>query len=302
MTKPYRGRFAPSPTGPLHSGSLMAATASYLEARHQGGQWLVRIEDIDPPREVPGAADAILASLTAFGFEWDTEVTYQSQRSAVYHAALDQLQRDGHLFACACSRKEIQHHTPKGVYPGTCRSGLPAGRHARSWRVRTDQRLVSFHDRIQGPIAVRLDQQVGDYVLKRADGLFAYQLAVAVDDADQGITDVVRGADLLASTPQQIYLHHLLDLTSPDYAHHPVLLDRHGEKFSKRHQARALDNNNPVPQLWQVLDLLGQAPDDSLQHAPLNQFWDQAIANWRIGRVPARSGLRIEELPNPVDK
>ena len=220
----YRGRFAPSPTGPLHFGSLVAAVGSYLDARAQGGEWLLRMEDVDTPRNVPGAAEHILATLEAFGFEWDGPVLWQSQRLAAYAEALAQLQAAGLAYGCACSRKEIadsasQTASPATtratiqaaidgglIYPGTCRHGLPAGRSARAWRLRVNDEAIAFTDRVQGWAAQCLARDVGDFVLHRADGLFAYQLAVTVDDDFQGISDIVRGADLLASTPRQIWL------------------------------------------------------------------------------------------------
>ena len=206
---PYRGRFAPSPTGPLHFGSLVAAVGSYAEARAHGGQWLLRMEDLDRLREQPGAAQAILATLRTHGFSWDGEPEYQSRREALYHAALAQLQDAGHTYPCACSRREIGDNllAPDGtpVYPGTCRNGLAPGKTARSVRVRVGEAVIAFDDALQGQLRHALAQDAGDFVLHRADSLFAYQLAVVVDDAGQGITDVVRGADLLDSTPRQIF-------------------------------------------------------------------------------------------------
>ncbi|MGC1518608.1 MAG: tRNA glutamyl-Q(34) synthetase GluQRS, partial [Azonexus sp.] len=208
----YRGRFAPSPTGPLHFGSLVAAVGSYLDARSIGGEWLVRREDLDTPRNVPGAADDILKTLEAFGFEWDGAVLWQSRRFAAYGAALEQLKAAGLAYGCACSRKEIADSAPRPAvdgglaYPGTCRNGLPYGRAVRAWRLRVSDAETSFADRLQGRQAQNLERDVGDFVLLRADGLYAYQLAVAVDDEFQGISDVVRGADLIASTPRQIWL------------------------------------------------------------------------------------------------
>src|SRR5574343_1441685 len=227
MNPPYRGRFAPSPTGPLHFGSLVAAVGSYLDARTQGGEWLLRMEDVDTPRNVPGAADDILRTLTTFGFEWDGAVLYQSARFAAYGEALASLQQAGQAYGCACSRKEIAdsatHAAIDGglAYPGNCRHGLAPGRTARAWRLRVDDRELAFDDRLQGRVAQHLERDVGDFVLRRADGLFAYQLAVVGDDAWQDITHVVRGADLLASTPRQIYLLRCLGAAVPRYAHLP---------------------------------------------------------------------------------
>ena len=215
----YCGRFAPSPTGPLHFGSLVAAVGSYLDARSHDGQWLVRIEELDPPREMPGAADLILKTLAAYGFEWDGEVVYQSNRHDAYESALESLTRQGLLFPCSCSRREIADSTLGGgehlVYPGTCRDGLVEGKVARAWRVRVTDADIAFDDNVQGPVSQCLQRDAGDFVLKRADGLYAYQLAVVVDDAWQGITHIVRGADLLDSTARQIYLQRCLGLATP---------------------------------------------------------------------------------------
>jgi glutamyl-Q tRNA(Asp) synthetase len=234
----YVGRFAPSPTGPLHFGSLVAAVASWLDARAAGGRWLVRIEDLDKPRERPGAADAILRQLEALGLTWDGEVVRQSERVALYRAALERLQRMGAAYWCGCSRREIADSAlaPDGanVYPGTCRAGIPAGRRARAVRVRTTPQVIRFVDRLQGAIEQSVERAVGDFVVYRADGVFAYQLAVVVDDAAQGVTDVVRGADLLDSTARQIHLQRLLGLPEPRYLHVPVVLDATGRKLSKQ--------------------------------------------------------------------
>src|SRR5689334_5109936 len=222
----YRGRFAPSPTGPLHFGSLVAAVGSFLEARTRGGEWLVRMEDLDPPRVVSGAADDILETLNSCGMEWDGKVVYQHARHDAYHGALHRLRGKRLVYPCACSRREMADSAIAGVeglvYPGTCRAGLPAGKTARALRIGTRGARVEFDDALQGHIAHDIERDFGDFVLYRADDVFAYQLAVVVDDAEQGITDVVRGADLLASTPRQIYLQRLLGLPLPRYAHLPV--------------------------------------------------------------------------------
>src|SRR5512135_3790364 len=217
----YRGRFAPSPTGPLHFGSLVAAVGSYLDARHQNGTWLVRMEDLDTPRCIPGAAEDILRTLDVFGLHSDEPILYQSQRTAAYEEALNKLKADGSVYPCCCTRKEIADSAMNGiegpVYPGTCRNGIPAGRAGRAWRVHTSNQPIGFDDALQGRITQHLESDIGDFVVKRADGLFAYQLAVVVDDAFQNITHVVRGADLIASTPRQIHLQRLLDLPTPSY-------------------------------------------------------------------------------------
>ncbi len=296
MTTSYRGRFAPSPTGPLHFGSLVAAVGSYLQASSQGGQWLVRIEDLDPPREVPGAADDILRTLEAFGFEWDGEVMYQSRRHAVYDAALEKLRRDGALYACACTRREIADSSVNGiegpVYPGTCRAGLQPGRNARAWRVRVDGAVVEFDDILQGRQCSALATDIGDFVVKRADGFFAYQLAVVVDDAEQGITEVVRGADLLHSTPRQILLQRLLGLPTPRYLHLPVVLNEQSEKLSKQTFAAPVDRANPLPALRQALELLGQTPPDR-DIAGLADFWRWTIQNWSLAALPPQPSVNV---------
>lgn len=287
----YRGRFAPSPTGPLHFGSLVAAVGSFLEARSRGGDWLVRMEDLDLPRTVPGAADDILRTLDAFGLHWDGEVMVQSARNEAYHAALAELEKLGAVYPCACTRKEIADSAISGidgpVYPGICRAGLPEGRVPRAMRVHTDATLVSFDDALQGRISQILEMEVGDFVVRRADGLFAYQLAVVVDDAEQAITHVVRGADLLDSTPRQIYLQKLLNLPTPAYLHLPVAVNERGEKLSKQTLAPAVNVANSVAQLCEVLAFLNQAPPEELKDADLDDFWKWAIAHWRADKLPA---------------
>lgn len=286
----YRGRFAPSPSGPLHFGSLVTAVGSYLDARAHGGEWLLRIDDLDPPRVVPGAADAILRALDAHGFEWDGPVHYQGQRNDAYVAAFEALQRMGAVYACGCTRREIADSivgSPGGaVYPGTCRGGLAPGKEARAFRVNTERARVEFRDRLQGPIAQDLESEAGDYVVFRADGLFAYQLAVVVDDAEQGITDIVRGSDLLDSTSRQIHLQKLLGLPMPNYLHLPVVVNELGEKLSKQTLAPALDTEHPRPALLGALDFLGQQPPRGLSDAGVAEIWAWAVANWREGSLP----------------
>lgn len=287
----YIGRFAPSPTGPLHFGSLIAAVGSYLQARHQGGQWLVRIEDLDPPREVAGASDLILTTLERYGFEWEGEVWYQSQRHAIYLEVLDELARLGLSYRCGCSRKQVSEQQqrlqlPVGVYPGTCRTN-PAPRHSRhALRVNTEGQKVAFLDGIQGTITEDVEHEVGDFVLRRADGFFAYQLAVVVDDAAQGITDIVRGSDLLDSTARQIVLQRLLGYPTPGYHHLPVAVNNEGQKLSKQTFAPALTMDNPLPVLWQALHFLGQEPLPELLDGELNSFWQWAVGHWRANAIP----------------
>jgi glutamyl-Q tRNA(Asp) synthetase len=285
-----RGRFAPSPTGPLHFGSLVAAVGSYLSARAQGGEWLVRMEDLDPPREVKGAADDILRTLEAYGFEWSGTVMYQSRRRDAYEAALAALRRRGALYPCGCTRKEIADSSIAGVeglvYPGTCRGGLAAGRSARALRVRTENAVIDFEDRVQGRQHSLLEREAGDFVARRADGFYAYQLAVVVDDAEQGITEVVRGADLLASTARQIYLQQLLGLPTPGYLHLPAVVNAQGEKLSKQTFAQPLPHTKPAVQLHQVLDFLGQGPLPETGESSPASFWAAAMAAWDEKRIP----------------
>ncbi|MFC5299876.1 tRNA glutamyl-Q(34) synthetase GluQRS [Azospira restricta] len=298
MSGRYRGRFAPSPSGPLHFGSLVAAVGSYLDARAAGGEWLLRIEDVDTPRNVAGAADDILRVLAALGFEWDGVPVFQSQRHARYREALDQLRRQGDLYPCACSRREIADSrlgpSVDGghVYPGTCRGGLAPGRAARAWRLRVPDAVVGCVDRVQGEIAHNLAREVGDFVLLRADGQFAYQLAVVVDDADAGITDVVRGADLLDSTPRQLWLQQRLGVAAPRYAHLPVATNAAGEKLSKQTLAPALPASAGVPALAAALRFLGQPLPAGGERWPLAEFWAWAVAHWEIAAVPRRRGIR----------
>jgi glutamyl-Q tRNA(Asp) synthetase len=242
------GRFAPSPTGPLHLGSLVAAVGSWLYARAEGGRWLVRMEDIDTPRVVPGSADEILGALTRYGLEWDGEVVWQSRRMALYERALDELRAKGRVYDCACSRADLQRaaSAPLGsepVYPGTCRDGIAPGKIARAIRFRVPDEIIAFDDLVVGHQQEHVAEKTGDFVVRRADGLFAYQLAVVVDDADQGVTQVVRGADLLASTPRQIALQRALGYGTPSYAHLPLVVNADGSKLGKR------DGALPLPTL-----------------------------------------------------
>ncbi|MCB5183944.1 tRNA glutamyl-Q(34) synthetase GluQRS [Methylobacillus gramineus] len=293
----YRGRFAPSPTGPLHFGSLIAAVASYLEAKVHQGQWLLRIEDLDLPRQVPGAADLILHTMQAYGFEWDGEVVYQSKRDALYAEALYQLEQAGLIYPCGCSRKEIADSAIHGVdglvYPGTCRHGLAPGKQSRAWRVRVNTEPTSLVDNIQGPIQQSLTHDIGDFVLKRADGLFAYQLAVVVDDQNQDISHIVRGADLLDSTPRQIFLQQALGFTQPGYAHVPVATNLQGEKLSKQTLATPLNPQHKNEELWQVLDFLGQTPPAELRNAGHGPLWQWAHLHWRMSNIARQRTIAI---------
>jgi len=261
--------------------------ASFLHAKARGGQWLVRIEDIDPPREVAGSADRILAALQDFGLRSDRPVLYQSERTAAYREARDRLLTNGKAFWCGCSRADL----PKsGIYPGTCRDGLPAGKSPRAVRLRVDEAPVVFHDAIQGEVSESLSATVGDFVIWRADGLPAYQLAVVVDDAWQGVNEVVRGHDLLASTARQVHVAHALGLPPPRYAHHPVAAGPDGRKLGKRLRSDPLSRAARPESLRLALELLGQRPPNGL---PLGDLWRWALAHWRLDRVPRRPAIEI---------
>ncbi|NMG73589.1 tRNA glutamyl-Q(34) synthetase GluQRS [Aromatoleum diolicum] len=289
---PYIGRFAPSPTGPLHFGSLVAATGSYLDARAHRGRWLLRIEDVDAPRTVAGAAESILATLADFGFEWDGDIVWQSARGDAYIAAFEQLKAAGDVFPCCCTRREMADSAlardGSRIYPGTCREGLPPGRSAHAWRVRA-KGLIRFEDRVQGWQEEELARDVGDYVVLRGDGQFAYQLAVVVDDAAAGISDIVRGADLLGSTGRQIHLQHLLHAPTPTYAHLPVVVNAAGEKLSKQTLAAPIDTLPPAAALRAALVFLGQSPPAELVNAPLTELWRWAHTHWSIADVPRQT-------------
>ena len=294
----YRGRFAPSPTGPLHFGSLVAAVGSYLDAKHHHGIWLVRMEDLDTPRCVPGAADDILRTLETFGLHSDEPILYQTQRTSAYEEALSQLKASGVVYPCCCTRKEIADSALHGieglVYPGTCRDGIPAGREGRAWRARTNNEPIDFDDALQGRITQHLESEIGDFVVKRADGLFAYQLAVAVDDAFQGITHIVRGADLLASTARQIWLQRILSLPTPHYMHLPVAVNAAGEKLSKQTLAAPVDTTQPTATLLRVLEFLQQQPPANLAQSDLATVLNWSIQNWDTAKLRG-----IQMLPAP---
>jgi glutamyl-Q tRNA(Asp) synthetase len=294
----YRGRFAPSPTGAMHFGSLVAALASCLEARAHGGVWLVRMEDVDAPRNVPGAAAAILAMLAAHGFVWDAPVLTQGKRIDAYRAALERLQADGRAYGCVCSRREIAVRATRPaqdgglLYPGTCRAGLPPNVVPRAWRLRVEAGITRFLDGIQGEQAQDVGAAVGDFVLFRADGQYAYQLAVVVDDAFQGITHVVRGADLLDSTARQMHLQQALGLATPVYAHVPLAVNAKGEKLSKQTLAPALEARNAAQNLVAALAFLGHPTPPKLAGAGVEVVWAWARAHWDLRRVPRTRQIR----------
>ena len=280
----FRGRFAPSPTGELHFGSLIAAVGSYLDAKSNGGEWLVRIEDLDKPREVPAASYKILKSLEVLGMEWDHEVIYQNQRKDIYENALTVLNKRGLIYPCTCTRKEISNSSIAGIsgqiYAGTCRNNLQKDDYLGAIRIKTNNNIIEFEDTLHGLINQSLQNEIGDFILRRSDKIYAYQLAVVVDDSAQGITNVVRGADLLDSTPRQIYLQKLLGYPTPIYTHLPVAVNNDGEKLSKQTKAAHLDISNPVKQLIEAVNFLGQEPPIELLRENLMSFWKWAFINW----------------------
>lgn len=291
------GRFAPSPSGPLHFGSLVAAAASYLQARAHGGRWLVRIEDIDPPRAQPGATAMILEGLERYGFVWDGDVIYQSASLDDHTAAIRSLLEAGHAYPCACSRKDLAD-APRGplgvIYPGTCRTGCNARETAI--RVRTDNRPITFLDALQGKQTQRLASESGDFVIRRRDGLVAYQLAVVVDDALEGVTQVVRGIDIMDSTQRQIWLQRLLGYPTPDYVHIPVVTHPGGDKLSKLTGAPGIPFDQVRPTLVAALEALQQAPPANLATASLGDIWTWAVQNWKLERLQALTAVSLDSI------
>src|SRR5579859_4744869 len=286
----YVGRFAPSPTGELHLGSLYTAAASYLDARAHGGHWLLRVEDLDPPRVVPGSADGILRTLNRFGFEWDGEVVRQGERTDRYAAALDRLHARGLTFQCSCSRLRSAEDER---YPGHCRNGPLRPGSPCSTRVRVDQAVIQFKDRIQGVFRQDVAAAVGDILVRRRDQLFAYVLAVVVDDAAQGVTHVVRGADLLDNTPRQIYLQRALGLPTPRYAHVPALVEADGSKLAKSARSVRLDPEQAMAQLIHIFRLLGLRPPSAIADGGIRAAWAWASAGWDTNRVPSGPSLAL---------
>ncbi len=281
----YKGRFAPSPTGPVHFGTLIAAVGSYLQAKKNQGKWLMRIEDVDITRKVEGADTDILQSLEAFGFEWDGDIVYQSRRTEYYEQALEQLISDSMVFPCTCSRKELAE-TNSDIYPGFCRSAHLPVKSEHALRVLANNINIDFNDAVMGKQRQNIEQQCGDFVIRRRDNLFAYQLAVVVDDALQNVTEVVRGADLLDSTARQIYLQQLLHYPTPEYCHLPLAVDASGNKISKSAGAAKVSQKNRERSLVAVLNFLGQQAPAELAKSDLDDIWKWAIANWNIKRVP----------------
>lgn len=294
------GRFAPTPSGPLHLGSVFVAIAGYLDARSAGAAWRLRIEDIDPPRVAPGAAELILQCLEHLGLDWDGPVVWQSGRDHAYTEALESLLQSRLAFECGCTRRQIRESGRSGadgpVYAGTCRAGLPVGARARSVRALVASETIEFDDLLQGPVAQNLAAEIGDFVIRRADGLFAYQLAVVVDDAFQAVRRVVRGMDLMGSTTRQIKLQKGLSLPSPDYLHLPVLTGPDGQKLSKSLGAASIESL-PAQSLWLFcLDLLGQGPDLHMNRWPLEAIKSWAIKNWSGDLLPRRSSMTWLEI------
>jgi len=293
QTPIYRGRFAPSPTGPLHKGSLVAAIASYLEAKKNNGQWLVRMEDVDELRNVKGAADSILHSLEAFGFEWDENVLFQATRKDAYTEALDILSKQQQIYPCTCSRKSLKEKARLGkitsgqlgmIYPGYCINNHFSNFKADEYaiRIKSPDTNYSFNDEILGQNTQNLKNDLGDFIIRRRDGLFAYQLAVVVDDAYQNINHIVRGADLLDSTSRQLFLQQSLKYSQPHYAHFPLIVHQNGDKLSKQTGAKGIGDIANVHLLVECLDFLGQNPPVELSQASLEDFWQWAIENWQL--------------------
>lgn len=282
-TPPYIGRFAPTPSGYLHFGSLVSALASWLDARAAGGRWLVRMEDLDPPREVAGAQAAILQTLDSYGLHWDGEVVYQSLRHDAYQQVIDRLLAQGLAYACTCSRKQLEPY--QGIYPGTCRNAGHTTEDA-AIRVRVPELLYRFEDRVQGAYSQHLGRESGDFVIRRRDGLYAYQLAVVLDDAWQGVTDIVRGADLLDSTPRHLYLQELLGLPQPRYLHVPLIIQPDGNKLGKSYRSPPLDPDQAAPLLVRALRALGQAPEADLADGSVQDVLGWGVAHWNSDAIP----------------
>ncbi|MNP06218.1 Glutamyl-Q tRNA(Asp) synthetase [compost metagenome] len=289
----YIGRFAPTPSGYLHFGSLVAALASYLDARSVGGQWLLRMEDLDPPREAPGAQAAILQTLESYGFEWDGDVVYQSGRHAAYAEVVERLFNHGLAYACTCSRKQLEPYN--GIYPGLCRNAGHDQQDA-AIRLRVPELTYHFVDRVQGRFEQHLGRDVGDFVIRRRDGLYAYQLAVVLDDAWQGVTDIVRGADLLDNTPRQLYLQELLALRQPRYLHVPLIIQPDGHKLGKSYRSPPLQGEQASPLLLRALRALGHTPDPTLESALPREVLAWAIAHWDATAIPRTMTLAEAEL------
>lgn len=291
----YVGRFAPSPTGLLHFGSLMTAVGSYLDARANEGRWLVRIEDLDPPRETPGASKTILRTLEAYQLHWDGEVWFQSQRHEIYQAQIERFIAKQQAFYCTCSRKPLIREFG-GYYPGICRRRFTAPDEPCSVRLLTHDQPIGFDDGLQGHFEQRLESEVGDFIIKRKDGLFAYHLAVVMDDEAQGITDIVRGLDLLDSTPRQLYLQRLMGYHQPRYLHLPLVVNEQGQKLSKQTFADPVPDEHPGPYLWACLSALGQEPPQELQRATAKEILSWGCHHWQRETIPHMAAIPEDTL------
>ena len=291
MSDSYIGRFAPSPTGPLHIGSLLTAVASYVDAKSQNGQWLVRMEDIDPPREMAGAADSILQTLKHYGLHWDGDILFQSQQQDRYELAVQELLASGKAFYCTCSRSQILAASGSTTYPGTCRHCHQLPTEPFAVRLQVQDRQIQFEDGLQGFQHCNLQQQGGDFVIKRKEGLYAYHLAVVLDDALQGITHIVRGSDLLDSTFCHWYLQEVLNLPHPHYTHLPVIVNQEGQKLSKQTFAEPVPLTDPWPYLLNCLRALGQSPPDSLRGASATAILEWSCEHWQMQRVPHQPSI-----------
>ncbi|MDX1693174.1 MAG: tRNA glutamyl-Q(34) synthetase GluQRS [Ketobacteraceae bacterium] len=295
-SRSYIGRFAPSPTGLLHFGSLMTAVGSFLDARAHDGRWLVRMEDLDPPRETPGASEAILKTLETYQLHWDGEVWFQSQRHAAYEARIQHFLENRQAFYCTCSRKPLIRKYG-GRYPGICRGQFNLPDKPASVRLLTHNDPIGFNDALQGHFEQRLESEIGDFIIKRKDGLYAYHLAVVMDDEAQGVTDIVRGLDLLDSTPRQLYLQQLMGFHHPRYLHLPIVVNHLGQKLSKQTFAEPVPDNQPGRYLWACLQVLGQQPPADLQHESPADILRWGTAHWQRGNIPRQTEIPEGALP-----
>lgn len=293
---PYIGRFAPTPSGYLHFGSLLAALASYLDARSHDGQWLIRVEDLDTPRNIPGADQHILRTLKAYGLDWDGDVLFQSDRVAHYQYVINQWLETGDAYYCDCSRREIL--AQGNIYPGTCRDRQLPASPEHAIRLRIDETELTVNDRLQGQFTQRLSNTSGDFIIRRRDGIIAYQLAVVVDDIAQRVTDVVRGADLLESTPRQHWIYHLLQQPAPRYLHIPLIMRPDGEKLSKRLGSTPLEPAQAISTLYRALGVLAQDPPAYLARAPIKEQLQWAVCHWQPNRLPAARHIIEKTRPS----
>jgi len=285
----YIGRFAPSPSGPLHFGSLIAALGSYFQAKAHQGQWLVRIEDLDPPREMPGAATLILQTLEAYHLYWDGEVVYQSKRHELYQSQIERWLKSGQAYYCQCTRKQIK--ALGGFYTGTCRDLGLTHQDQCAIRLCMTQPVYQFDDKRHGKLTIPTSLANEDFIIKRRDGLFAYNLAVVLDDIDQGVTEVVRGADLIEPTGRQISLYKMLDRTPVNYLHLPLALDTNGHKLSKQNHAKAVNNDNPKPALLDAMQFLGFDTTEEIRRSSIDEIIEWGVQNWHVTQLPSSTEI-----------